>query len=130
MRNTRRINRKRGGCEAKPNSKPIVAEIPPGWGKCKSKGGLDAIGIEIVWKSFMDGQKGIGIWNFLTNVVSKLNSIQHHPEIFNSYTNLIIVLTTHDSCGVTELDIISALYINGLLEEMNDRVKSVQPHIV
>ena len=41
--------------------------------------------------------------------------LDHHPEWSNVYRNVTIVLTTHDSGGVTELDMMLATQIDGLL---------------
>ena len=131
-RKSRTLKKQKGGvpCVPKNGHSPLLpdGEIPAGWGKCTSPTGLPAIGLRIVWKSFMDGAPGPGIWTFMTTVATKLHGMNHHPEWFNSYTTLIIILTTHDSCGISILDRDSANYINELLETMKARVKEVGPY--
>jgi 4a-hydroxytetrahydrobiopterin dehydratase len=51
----------------------------------------------------------------MTKVALLAEKLDHHPEWFNVYRNVKIVLTTHDSGGVTELDVKLATQIEALL---------------
>ena len=49
---------------------------------------------------------------FIQKVFELAELHNHHPELFTSYTNTQIRLTTHDAGGVTEKDIHLANAIN------------------
>ena len=53
-------------------------------------------------------------FGFITKVAILSESINHHPEWSNSYNSLTIILTTHDSGGITNMDIKLAELINSL----------------
>lgn len=42
---------------------------------------------------------------FMTQMAITAEKMNHHPEWFNVYSRVEVKLTTHDSGGVTELDI-------------------------
>ena len=42
---------------------------------------------------------------FMTSVAIFADKINHHPEWFNVYSRVDVVLTTHDLNGVSELDL-------------------------
>ena len=44
-------------------------------------------------------------FDFMTLVAAKAEDMNHHPEWFNVYNRVEVTLTTHDSDGVTELDL-------------------------
>jgi 4a-hydroxytetrahydrobiopterin dehydratase len=44
-------------------------------------------------------------WGFMSQVALLAEKMDHHPEWFNVYNRVEIVLTTHDAGGVSELDI-------------------------
>ena len=44
-------------------------------------------------------------WGFMSSVALKAEQMDHHPEWFNVYNRVEVTLTTHDSGGVTELDL-------------------------
>jgi 4a-hydroxytetrahydrobiopterin dehydratase len=44
-------------------------------------------------------------FGFMTRVALMAEKMDHHPEWFNVYNRVDITLATHDSGGVTELDI-------------------------
>ena len=42
---------------------------------------------------------------FMTEAALTAEKMNHHPEWFNVYNSVEVTLTTHDSGGVTELDL-------------------------
>ena len=51
-------------------------------------------------------------FGFMTRVALMADKMDHHPEWSNVYARVEIVLTTHDSGGVTELDLALAKFID------------------
>ena len=48
---------------------------------------------------------------FMTQVALKAEQMDHHPEWFNVYNRVGVVLATHDAGGLTTLDIDLARYM-------------------
>src|SRR5579872_6381249 len=44
-------------------------------------------------------------WGFLSRVALAAEKMDHHPEIFNVYNRVEIILSTHDADGLSERDI-------------------------
>jgi 4a-hydroxytetrahydrobiopterin dehydratase len=44
-------------------------------------------------------------WGFLSRVALLAEKMDHHPEIFNVYNRVEIILSTHEADGVSERDI-------------------------
>jgi 4a-hydroxytetrahydrobiopterin dehydratase len=44
-------------------------------------------------------------WGFMSRVALAAEKMNHHPEWFNVYNRVDIVLSTHDCGGLSELDI-------------------------
>ena len=44
-------------------------------------------------------------FGFMTQVALLAEKMDHHPEWFNVYNRVEVVLATHDAGGVTELDV-------------------------
>lgn len=58
---------------------------------------------------FRDFSEAFG---FMTRAALVAEKIDHHPEWFNVYRRVDVVLSTHDTGGVTELDVKLATAMN------------------
>lgn len=54
-------------------------------------------------------------FGFMTRVALHAERVDHHPEWFNVYNKVAIMLTTHDAGGVSERDIEMARFIDRLV---------------
>ena len=52
-------------------------------------------------------------WGFMNRVALEAEKTDHHPEWFNVYNKVEIVLTTHDTDGLSERDVALAAFIDG-----------------
>ena len=68
----------------------------PGW---SAVGGRDAIAKTFRFRDFNT------TFGWMTRVALLADRLDHHPEWFNVYNRVDVVLTTHDANGVTELDV-------------------------
>ncbi|GGG89371.1 MAG TPA: 4a-hydroxytetrahydrobiopterin dehydratase [Oceanicaulis sp.] len=75
-----------------------------GW--TKAEGSRDAITRTVKFDDFN------AAFGFMTRVALKADKMDHHPEWFNVYNKVEIVLTTHDCDGVSALDVEMARFIN------------------
>ena len=53
-------------------------------------------------------------WGFMTKVALAAEKADHHPEWSNVYSNVEIVLSTHDAGGLSEKDVAIAKFIDSL----------------
>jgi 4a-hydroxytetrahydrobiopterin dehydratase len=67
-----------------------------GW---SAAGGRDAIVKTFKFPDFNTA------WGFMTRVALAAEKLDHHPEWFNVYNRVEVLLATHDAEGVTELDV-------------------------
>jgi 4a-hydroxytetrahydrobiopterin dehydratase len=51
---------------------------------------------------------------FVNHIAEAAEAVNHHPDIHISYNNVKLILTSHDSGGVTQRDIKMAARINEL----------------
>ena len=56
---------------------------------------------------------------FMTRVALAAEQLNHHPEWSNVWNRVVIDLTTHDTGGLSNLDVELAGRIDALLEEPN-----------
>ena len=75
-----------------------------GW--AKADGARDAITRTLKFDDFN------AAFGFMTRISLKADKMDHHPEWFNVYNKVEIVLTTHDCDGVSTLDVEMAKFIN------------------
>lgn len=76
-----------------------------GWQKTD---GRDAITKTFQFKDFKEA------WGFMSAIAAYAEEINHHPEWFNVYNKIKVVLTTHDADGLSNLDIEMAQKMNEL----------------
>ena len=60
---------------------------------------------------FADFNQAFG---FMCRAALRAEQLDHHPEWFNVYNRVDVILTTHDAGGVTELDLTLARFMDGL----------------
>jgi 4a-hydroxytetrahydrobiopterin dehydratase len=58
---------------------------------------------------FADFNEAFG---FMTRVALMADKLDHHPEWFNVYNRVEVLLTTHDADGVTDLDVTLAKFMD------------------
>ena len=76
-----------------------------GWTTVSDK---DAIGKTF---KFADFNAAFG---FMTRVALMADKLDHHPEWFNVYNRVEVVLTTHDADGVSDLDVTMAKFMDAV----------------
>jgi 4a-hydroxytetrahydrobiopterin dehydratase len=60
---------------------------------------------------FADFNEAFG---FMSRVALKADQMDHHPEWFNVYNKVDVLLSTHDADGVTTLDLDLARFMDGI----------------
>lgn len=68
----------------------------PGWQEAE---GRDAIARTFTFKDFNEA------FGFMTRAALVAEKMNHHPEWFNVYKTVEVVLTTHDAGGLSDLDL-------------------------
>ena len=74
-----------------------------GWKMVK---GRNAITKTFKFKDFIQA------FGWMTSIAIYAEKKDHHPEWFNVYSTVVVTLSTHDSGGVTKLDIEMAQEMN------------------
>ena len=88
-----------------PNRAQALAALP----KWQEVPGRDAIKRSLKFADFNQA------WGFMTKVALAAEKADHHPEWSNVYSNVEIVLSTHDAGGLSEKDVALAKFIDSLL---------------
>ena len=68
--------------------------------------GRDAIVKQLIFKDFIQA------FGFMSTVALKAEKMNHHPEWFNCYNKINILLSSHDVNGLSERDIELAKFID------------------
>ena len=89
---------------AKIGAQAALAQLE-GWAAVSEK---DAISKSF---KFADFNAAFG---FMTRVALMADKLDHHPEWFNVYNRVEVVLTTHDADGVSDLDVTMARFMDGV----------------
>ncbi|MEO6920695.1 MAG: 4a-hydroxytetrahydrobiopterin dehydratase [Collimonas sp.] len=76
----------------------------PGWTAVE---GRDAIQKTFLFADFN------AAFGFMTRVALLADKMDHHPEWSNVYNRVVVLLTTHDANGVTDLDVRLATFMDG-----------------
>ncbi|MDV7339992.1 4a-hydroxytetrahydrobiopterin dehydratase [Terasakiella sp. A23] len=71
--------------------------------------GRDAITRTFQFENFNEA------FGFMSRAALKAEQMNHHPEWFNVWNKVEVTLTTHDTGGVSELDIKLATFMDGLV---------------
>lgn len=58
-------------------------------------------------------------WGFMSSVALKAEQMDHHPEWFNVYNRVEVILTTHDADGVTGKDTELAGFMDALAAKLD-----------
>lgn len=73
----------------------VLAQLS-GWSAAE---GREAIVKTFKFKDFNEA------FGFMTRIALAAEKLDHHPEWFNVYSRVEVLLATHDAEGVTELDL-------------------------
>lgn len=63
---------------------------------------------------FADFNQAFG---FMTRIAMRAEQMDHHPEWFNVYNKVEVLLSTHDADGVTNNDLELAEFMNKIAKE-------------
>ncbi|MBX7248591.1 MAG: 4a-hydroxytetrahydrobiopterin dehydratase [Caulobacteraceae bacterium] len=55
-------------------------------------------------------------FGFMSRVALLAEKLDHHPEWFNVYDRIEVLLSTHDADGVTELDLTMAKFMDEIAQ--------------
>ncbi|VAV98898.1 Pterin-4-alpha-carbinolamine dehydratase [hydrothermal vent metagenome] len=66
---------------------------------------------------FADFNQAFG---FMTQVALLAEKTDHHPEWFNVYNRIEVLLSTHDVDGVSERDIVMAKFMDTIKKEVSN----------
>jgi len=83
-----------------------------GWSEVEDR---DAIRKSFHFSNFSEA------WGFLSRIALVAEKMDHHPEIFNVYNRVEIILSTHDVGGFSEKDVHLAQAIDELAPERDRR---------
>lgn len=83
----------------------VPFHIPEGWHVCREG---NAIEKHFSFDNFESA------FNFMASCKTPIEILNHHPEWFNVYNKVHVILTTHDTGGISQLDIDLARKMNQL----------------
>jgi len=89
---------------SKIGAKAAIARLP-GWAETP---GRDAISRSFKFRDFS------AAFGFMARCALKAEQMDHHPEWFNVYNRVDVVLTTHDMDGVSEKDVQLATFMDAI----------------
>lgn len=94
---------------AEPLTDPAALDalLATGWTRCN---GREAIEKTYSFRNFVDA------FGFMTRAALWAEKWNHHPEWSNVYKTVHVVLTTHDTDGLTDLDIKLATKMDALAQ--------------
>ena len=70
-------------------------------------------GRDAISKTFTFGDFNAA-FGFMSRAALKAEAMDHHPEWFNVWNKVDVVLSTHDAGGLTKLDMELAAFMDGL----------------
>ncbi len=76
-----------------------------------TKDGREAVVKEFKFSDFNNA------FSFMTSIALKSEEVGHHPEWFNVYNKVKIILTTHDVGGLSEKDVMLGQFIDNQYEK-------------
>jgi 4a-hydroxytetrahydrobiopterin dehydratase len=74
-------------------------------------GWSEVAGRDAIHKNFQFGDFSEA-WAFLARVALLAEKMDHHPEIFNVYNRVELILSTHDAGGLSDRDVTLAAAID------------------
>ena len=77
------------------------------------EGWTEVTGRDAIQKSFKFADFNQA-WGFMTRVALAAEKADHHPEWSNVYSNVEIVLSTHDAGGLSDKDVALAKLIDSI----------------
>jgi len=93
--------------EAEELDTALTPLLSNGWAR-KSDGARDVLEKKFVFKDFNSA------FGWMTQVALKAEKMNHHPEWFNCYNRVEVVLTTHDCQGLSVKDIKLSTFMDSL----------------
>jgi 4a-hydroxytetrahydrobiopterin dehydratase len=97
----------------------MIQKIDPGTAIAELAGWAVSDNREAIHKTFTfaDFNQAFG---FMTRVSLRAEQMDHHPEWFNVYNRVEVLLATHDANGVTALDVELAKFMNEIAKGMQN----------
>jgi len=83
-----------------------------GWAEVEDR---DAIRKSYHFENFSEA------WGFMSRMALLAEKMDHHPELFNVYNRVEVILSTHDAGGLSALDIRLAQAIDEIAPERDRR---------
>src|ERR1700719_3427017 len=83
-----------------------------GWSEVEDR---DAIRKSFHFSNFSEA------WGFMSRIALAAEKMDHHPEFFNVYNRVEIILSTHDVGGLSEKDVRLAQAIDALAPDRDRR---------